>query len=180
MKKILLAVILLALVVTVSYVKSLRNTQSRDEAYREGKTEAARQLSDYELQVDSLRLAIGEKEVGFADSMVRTQAGYQSEVDSLADAVASRDKRIDELKTELSQTSKPKPKSTSRKVSDSISKEHERILSYYKKRFKNLPTDLTDYEKRVAINEIREETAQKYAITLAEFKSLRKKYKLNY
>jgi hypothetical protein len=180
MKKILLAVTLLALVVTVSYVKSVRNTKSRTEAYREGKTETARQLFDYELRVDSLRLAMGEKEVSFADSMVKTQAGHESEVDSLADEVASRDKRIDELNTRLSQTSKPEPNSTSRKVSDSVSKEHEQILSYYQKRYKDLPADLTDYEKKVAVNEIREDTARKYAITLAEFKSLREKYKVNY
>lgn len=178
MKKILLAVLLLALVVTVSYIKSVRNAESRDTAYREGKTQAATQLSDYEHQVDSLRLALGKKEVAFADSMVRTRADYQSEVDSLSDVVATRDKRIWDLKSQLSKTSKPKP--TSRKVSNSVSKKHEQILSYYKKRHKSLPTDLTDYEKKVAVNEIREETARKYTITLAELKSLREKHKLNY
>jgi type II secretory pathway pseudopilin PulG len=178
MKKVLLAVILLALVLAVSYIKSVRNSESRGEAYREGKAESARQLSDYELQMDSMRQAMGEKELAFADSMMRAQVGYKSEIDSLDDLVIARNKRIWDLKSQLSKTSKPK--STSRKVSDSVSKEHERILSFYKKRYKSLPTDLTDYEKKVAINEIREETAQKYAITLAELKSLREKHKLNY
>lgn len=180
MKKILLAVILLALVVTVSYIKSVRKDEGRDTAYREGKTQSAAQLSDYEHQVDSLRLALGEKEVVFADSMVRARADYQSDMDSLSDVVDARDKRIWDLKSQLSKTSKPKPKATSRKVSSSVSKKHEQILSYYKQRYKRLPTDLTDYEKKVAVNEIREETAQKYTITLAELKSLREKHKLNY
>ena len=180
MKKILLAVILLALVIGVSYVKSVRTSDNRDSAYRDGKTEAARELADYQLQVDSLRAILGEKEVGFADSLVRTRAEYKAEIDSLTDLVAKRNKRIWDLKSQLSKATASTSKSTSRKVTSGASKKHEQILSYYKNRYKSLPTDLTDYEKKVAINEIREETARKYSITLAELKSLREKHKLNY
>ena len=40
--------------------------------------------------------------------------------------------------------------------------------------------DLSEYEHRIAVNEIREETAAKFSITVTELNKIRNKYKLSY
>jgi len=56
----------------------------------------------------------------------------------------------------------------------------EQILSYYKKRYRALPKDLSPYEKRVALAEIRDETAQKFSIPLSELDEIRTDNELDY
>jgi len=61
-----------------------------------------------------------------------------------------------------------------------IDKRHRELLAYYKKRYDTLPSNLTEYERKVAISEIRQETASKYLITIAEFNRIRELHKLNF
>jgi len=116
--------------------------------------------------------------VAFADSLVKKDISYQSRIDSLEGVVDKQQKQISSLASKT--TAKPAAtisKTTSAKTT--LSK-HEKILTYYKKRFTNLPKDLSDYEKRIAVKEIREETSLKFSISLQELKQIREKYKLTY
>ena len=54
------------------------------------------------------------------------------------------------------------------------------IAALGEKRYRNLPKDLTAYERRVALSEIREESADKFRITVAELNRIRKANKLTY
>ncbi|MEA1980558.1 MAG: hypothetical protein U9N54_06255, partial [candidate division Zixibacteria bacterium] len=69
---------------------------------------------------------------------------------------------------------------SNRIISNEINTKHQQILTYYKDRFKKLPADLSNYERRISLNEIKEETAQKFEISLVELKNIRAKYKLKY
>ncbi|MEE8575903.1 MAG: hypothetical protein V3T31_01490, partial [candidate division Zixibacteria bacterium] len=51
------------------------------------------------------------------------------------------------------------------------------ILTYYRGRCDELPKDLSAYEKRIALAEIREDTAEKFKITLDDLTTLREKNK---
>jgi len=177
MKKILLVVVLLALVVAVSYIKTAREHALRDEQYDEGFKEGVQTLDRTGKEADSLKSAIVEQQMAFTDSLVDREKNHRSQVDSLANVIDEKDKDISTLKSGASSTV------TAKEVDSASSKTisgHEEILKYYKKRFAELPGDLSEYEKRIAINEIREETSLKFAISLSELKEIRKTYKLSY
>ncbi len=178
MKKIILAAVILVLIVGLSYIKTLRDYDRSRAYYQDGKADAVQELDEYKNEADSLKFAVGEQQVAFADSLVRKDISYQSRIDSLEGVVDQQQNQISTLaaKTEtkpaaaISKTTSPKP---------TLSK-HEQILKYYKKRYTNLPKDLSDYEKRIAINEIREETSLKFSISLQELKKIRETNRLAY
>ena len=178
MKKIILAAVVLILIIGLSYIKTLRDYDRSRAFYNGGKADAAQELDDYKIEADSLKLAVGELQVVFADSLVKKDISYQSHIDSLEGVVDKQHEQISSLAAKAT----IRPATTSIKTASTkptISK-HEQILTYYKKRYTNLPKDLSDYEKRIAINEIREETSLKYSISLQELKKIREKYKLTY
>ncbi|UCD63343.1 MAG: hypothetical protein JSW34_11425 [Candidatus Zixiibacteriota bacterium] len=175
MKKILLAVLLLALVVVVSYLKTWREHERSRQYFDQGKTESLQQLTRYQKESDSLQAALAETRLAAADSLTSKDKAYRSSMDSLQDI-------IDEQSAELSKLSSNQGGRAGVKTSSSgkpLSK-HEQIISYYKKRYANLPRDLSDYERRIALNEIREETSQKFSISLEELKEIRNKFQLRY
>lgn len=175
MKKILLVILLLVLIVGLSYIKTLREHERSKTLFEEGKMTAARELDASQKEADSLKKASAEQQLAFADSLVQKDSRHRSEVDSLENLVDKLETRV----TTLSQT-KPATASVTKAPATKTLSQHEKILEYYKRRFANLPKDLSEYEKRIAINEIREETSQKFSITLAELKKIREKYKLTY
>ncbi|MCH7877932.1 MAG: hypothetical protein IH914_01280 [candidate division Zixibacteria bacterium] len=59
------------------------------------------------------------------------------------------------------------------------SKEDE-ILDYFQERLDQLPDDLTSYEKRVAIKEVRDEVLEVFKITLSSLNKLTKNRKIKY
>jgi G3E family GTPase len=176
MKKILLIVLLLVLVVAVSYIKTVREHQRSEAFYDDGKMAAARDVDAYQKETDSLKKATAEQQLAFADSLVQKDTRHRSEVDSLENVVDQLEQKVNTLSQDKSSTTATVTKKPTTKT---LSK-HEKILDYYKRRFANLPKDLSEYEKRIAINEIREETSQKFSISLSELKKIREKYKLTY
>jgi hypothetical protein len=175
MKKVLLALLLLVLIVAVSYVKTIRENQRSEAYYDEGKMEAARDADKRQQEADSLRFAMAEQQLTLTDSLLKKDVTYRSIIDSLENVVDQQQKTISSKSPELTPAIQRVKQSSEMTVS-----KHEQIVKYYKRRFANLPKDLSDYEKRIAINEIREETSQKFSISLQELKKIREKYKLAY
>ena len=174
MKKITLAVVLLLLIVGVSYLQVSRQDNREKALYQDGFQTGAEKANRLAVEVDSLRQVVDSQEVAFSGQLRDSEQVYTGIIDSLKNAVSSREQKIASLKKETS--SLPKKTSTKSKTSD----KHTQILSYYKKRFSQLPNDLTSYEKRVAVSEIRQETAQKFSISTDELNKIRKKNNLKY
>ena len=72
------------------------------------------------------------------------------------------------------------PKLATKSSKPSTESKHREILNYYKKAVGDLPGDLSAYERRVALSEIRNDTARKFAITISQLNSLRKENNLDY
>ena len=180
-KKIIIITFLLALMVGLSYVKTLRNSAKRTEAFDKGKAVAKNELIQYKDKVDSLKIELGFKEVALADSIVKNKQYYQFYIENLETKNCILEDSIYGLSKKLAVNSKPSvSKNSNRKVTKKTNNKHQQVLAYYKDRYKKLPSDLSDYEKRIALNEIKEETAQKFKISLAELRNIRDKYKLKY
>lgn len=167
--------------VGLSYVKTLRNTNKRTEAFEKGKVVAGNELIQFKDRVDSLKIELGSKEVALADSIVKNKQFYQLYIDSLETNNSSLEDSISGLAKKLiAKVKQPVSKKSNSKIVNKTNNKHQKILSYYKDRYKKLPSDLSDYERRIALNEIKEETAQKFKISLAELRNLRNKFKLKY
>ena len=182
MKKALLAILLLGLVLAVSYVKTYREDQKRSEAAREIADSASRELEELSSSVDSLRTVVGESRTAYEDSIRKLNEYHTQETDSLKQALLANDKEIKQLaetvKTETSNTRKSEEIASAQKTDSSDF--HHRVLLYYKKRFKDLPADLSSYERRVALSEIRGETARRFSISVKELNRLRADQKLSF
>ncbi len=180
-KKIIIITFLLALMIGLSYIKTLRNSAKRTEAFEKGKAVAGNELVQFKDKVDSLRIELGSKEVALADSIIKNKLQYQIYIDSLENSNTTLKDSIDSLsKILVSKTKSLNDSNSNRIISNEINNKHQQVLVYYKDRYKKLPSDLSDYEKRIALNEIKEETAQKFKISLAELRDIRDKYKLKY
>ena len=177
MKKLLLGLSLIAVLVGVSYVKSIRGQSAKQEAHRQGVRESSIDLSVEQQRVDSLRQVITFRELEFADSMTAQQIKSAVIIDSLEDISRDQTARISDLQSKLQTTQKTA--SAKAKSDDSAARER-KILDYYKGRYARLPGDLTEYEMRVALNEIRDETAKKFSITTGQLKTIRASHGLSY
>jgi len=181
-KKVLLAILLLGLVLAVSYVKTYREDQKRTEAVQEIADSTGRELQGLSSSVDSLKTVVGESRTAYEDSIQKLNEYHALETDSLKQALSASDEEIKQLaetvKTATSNTRK------SEKIASAPKKDssdfHHRVLLYYKKRFKDLPADLSRYEKRVALSEIRDETARRFSISVKELNRLRADQKLSF
>jgi len=174
MKKVLLVVLLLMLIGAVSYLKTAREHSLREEQFTEGFKEGVQTQDRNAREADSLKTVMVEQQRTFTDSLVTMEKTHRAQVDSLAGIIDDKDETLNSLTSNKTTAQKVDP------ASNGVISKHEEILRYYKKRFAELPNDLSEYEKRIAANEIREETSQKFAISLGELKEIRKKYKLSY
>ena len=170
MRKLVLVIVLAALLFGVSYYKNSRDQQQEQTAYAQGLDEGLRQISDNNQAIDSIeRLLTAER--ARVDSIAGLSTDFILERDSLAALIVSREATISRLrdlnnKLEAKITTKPPENPEAR------------IVAYYNQRFQSLPADLSDYERKVAVSEIRTETAQKFKISAAELERIRKKFNL--
>jgi len=104
----------------------------------------------------SLQQYIGHQNVTLAESLTIQQKAYLKELDSMANMVDRKHAKITELNRKLKQASKKKSTALSTRTK---SDKHQELLAYYKKRYESLPGDLTSYVRKVALTEIRQETA---------------------
>lgn len=180
-RKILIAFVLLLLLSVVSYVKTVREEAKLDKKVADSQNESSKVMANYEQDIDSLSNLLNEKTIAYSDSLFEKEKVSQQRIDSLVTVIAGQEKTINSLDKDLSSTKQKLAKKQTTKSSSSgkLSK-HEQVYRYYKNRYSALPKDLSEYEKKVAVNEIREETAKKYSISLQELQKIRNRYNLNY
>ncbi|MBU0984739.1 MAG: hypothetical protein KKA42_12755 [candidate division Zixibacteria bacterium] len=178
-KKILLAVLLLVLLAGVSYVKIMRDEARTDNLYRQGYQKGQETAQAGQADSDSAAEVLAVQMQGaLEDSLWALRAQYQAELDSLTSVVGAKNGRIAWLQKELSAARNQPAASQVTATRADNSDRHKEIVQYYKASIKDLPSDLTEYERRIALSEIRTETAQKYAITVAQLNDIRKDYNL--
>ena len=177
MKKFSLAIILLVLILAVSYFKAFRDRGKIDDSFESGRKSSEMKALALAGDIDSLQQYIGQQNVTLAESLTIQQKAYLKELDSIANVVESKDVKINELKQKLKESSVKKSASLSIKPK---SDKHQELLAYYKKQFESLPGDLTNYERKVATTEIRQETARKYSMSIADLNKIREKYNIDY
>ena len=177
MKKFSLAIVLLVLILAVSYFKAVRDRGKIDNSFESGRKSSEMKALALAGDVDSLRQYIGQQNVTLAESLTIQQKAYVRELDSVANVIDSKDVKISELNQKLKMASVKKSGPLSVKPK---SDRHKELLAYYKKRFESLPGDLSNYERKVATSEIRQETARKYSISITDLNKIRVKNKIDY
>ncbi len=177
MKKIVLALLLLTIVVAVSLIKTYRGRVQEAAIRNQTRSQMAGQVADLQRSVDSVVGIAGERESQLIDSLARLDQKHSWERDLLQMALDAQ--RVERDK-QLAQHPSNKPTNTTTSASKREADRHRQILEYYKKRYAELPSDLSDYEKDVARREIREESAMKFSISLIELDRIREKHNLNY
>lgn len=175
MKKAVWAIVLLAVVIGVGYLSALRNQSAEKSSYQEGYAKGLGELSSVKKEADSLRMVIQKQELESSDTLKAFKERYTVQNDSLRRQLAVKDSLLASSKrgrtaAQPTKTVKNPPKPSVGKA-DELS--HAQILDYYKRRLGQLPGDLSDYERKVAVNEIREETAKKFSISVADLDKIR-------
>jgi hypothetical protein len=177
MKKLLVALLFLAAVVAVSYFKVLRQENRNARAYDTGYSEGSGELDRVRTQADSLGgLVIGYRGA-LKDSLAARDSLNLRERDSLTKIIATQEESLKTLATKQAAASRSTSSAT-KKVDPA--KRQKEILAYYKKRYEKLPDDLSPYERRVALTEIKKETAQQFSISVSDLDKIREKNKLQY
>ncbi len=179
MKKLLLGIVLLAALIGVVYLKTQRADQQRARLTEEGFQAGLVDGEEARAKVDSLTALVSQKDSALAESVAVREELWAGEIDSLNHQIESREEQIVDLSNQLTSqgsTSQVVVKNTSQ----TPDKKHLEILSYYKKAVNDLPGDLSAYERRIALSEIRNETAKKFTITVSQLNSLRKDNNLDY
>jgi hypothetical protein len=188
MKKVILGILLLAALVAISYVKIYRDRQHLTQSRQEGVAEGQADLAVRVQQVDSLSALVEQNGQEMAESLTARDIQQAALTDSLRTTLDEQCSEIESLKRQVQKTkTQPSKKAAApaRKAADSGSDStakaaHKDILSYYTEQVDKLPKDLSDYERRVALREVREETARKFAITAERLDEIRKQYSLDY
>lgn len=187
MKKLLLGILLLAALLAITYLKSVRDSERQAEAFLEGREAGVRLTQEDQADLDSLsdllnqeRTTLTEYRTALADSLVERDLLYSQTVDSLMT-------RIESLQSEIAQLGERALADNSASGDSGVSQEdtsskasHTSILNHYRLAMSKLPADLSAYEHRVAVNEVRFETATKFDITVNRLNKIREIYKLDY
>ena len=186
MKKIILAVVLLGVLLGIVFVKTNREQSQVDEAFRQGVAKGQLEVTAYQKRIESLHVSTEQFKIAWSDSVRFRDSILAHDRDSFSRIILAQTDRIKELskKNRSAVKSAPKTNPTTAAVpkTDSVvpTNRHAQILAYYKNRYKELPGDLSVYEKKAALSEIRQDTATKFAISLVELSEIRKTYKLEY
>jgi hypothetical protein len=184
MKKLLLGVVLLAALVGISYLKTTLDSERAAEAFIDGHRTGTKSAQAALPDTDSMsgafeqeRRALVEKNEVLADSLAAREQEHAQVVDSLSDRVASQQEQIDKLKKKVASApsaSSPKPTRTTTAGST-----ESQIVNHYKLAVAKLPSDLSAYEYRVALAEVKTETAEKFKITVDRLDEIRKAHNLD-
>jgi len=182
--KAVVAVVLLVVIVGLTWMNYQRGQDKVIAGQNEVRKQSSKQIAAITLHADSLTTLLGAQQTAFGDSLIRKDSKYLAKIDSLEEAIEAREKLVADLKLAVKSKSKPTQTASVPKkqpaVSDATLKQHLEILSYYQNRFKTLPTDLSEYERKVAVKEIRQETMDKFAITAVQLDRIRSDNNLSY
>jgi hypothetical protein len=180
MKKTILGIFLLMALVAISYFQFTRESEQRKRAYRKGYHVGADSVQVAQPDFDSLagllareRQALAEFQTMMADSLCQLDMQRLYSVDSLERLINKQDLDVSRLKQQASAKKSPSKTQQAVGTPEANGPSHEEILGYYKKAMSKLPSDLTDYEFRVSVDEIRAETAAKFSITVERLNQIR-------
>jgi len=180
-KKALIALALLIIIFGVNYFQSVRHADDNKNAYRQGFVKGIEKTSALEQSMEAANDSLEFTKRTLSDSLSEVSKVFSRGIDSLGEVIMSKDQTIDSLARLAVQYKKSASKQAARKPEPTASEnKHAQILGFYKQRFESLPKDLSVYENKVAVSEIRDETAQKFAITLSELDKIRDQHKLSY
>jgi hypothetical protein len=180
MYRIVGAFCLALVVVGVIYLTQNRARDRQTQSYSEGVKKGASETVTQKRRSDSLAAVWEAERKAYRDSLSLVRAQSDSVVDSLSIRLAQQDQQIQKFAAELKKRPKAKAVTTAAAGTQAPNSRHQEILTYYKKRYETLPKDLSEYEMRVALTEIREETATKYSISLSELETIRRKSGLTF
>ncbi len=110
MKRLFIAAVLLLVVVTVTYIKSVRGTDQRREAFEHGKDYSGKQLVMLQQDVDSLKALLKLQEEAFADSLAERDGLYRAEISRLVgflDSVVAHPKQRPKAKIQTNPNLSP-------------------------------------------------------------------------
>ena len=172
--------LLLALLAGVSYLKVKRDQSGSADAFEKGKQSSESENLASKAAADSLADLLKQTQLAWSDSVETQSKRSQGIRDSLLAEIAGRDSTLAAIAGENETlAAKPEPGASATAESSSPKRQHE-ILAHYKQMVKQLPSDLSNYERRVALKEIRHETARKFSISTSQLDSLRKDNNLNF
>jgi hypothetical protein len=177
MKKLLVALLLLAVVVAVSYLKVLRQDNRTAQAHDTGYSEGSGELDRVRTQADSLEGLVTDYREALEDSLTTRDSLTLWQRDSLSAIIAAQE---DSLKTLAAKQATANRNTSATKKKVDPAKRQQEILAYYKRRYEKLPDDLSPYERRVALTEIKKETARQFSISVSDLDKIREKNKLPY
>ena len=187
MKKVLLSVLLLLALVAISYFQATRESEQRTRSYRRGQRAGADSVQAAQPDFDSVadlllreRRALAEYLSLMSDSVAQLDSVYQYSVDSLTGVIGRQSADLSRLRKQSSGGKTPSKAQQAAKAPGSAGPSHEEILSHYKRVMSKLPSDLTDYEYRVAVDEIRTETAAKFSISVEKLNQIRADHSLDF
>lgn len=181
--RIALAIILVGVLVGLVIFKTGRDQSQIDEAFRQGVAKAQVEVSAYQKRVESLRVSTDQTRLAWGDSLRRHDSLFRAYRDSVNSVIIAQADQIKQLKKKSPSTTKSGATASTPKTKNgtgTVSTKHLEILTYYKNRYKSLPSDLSLYERKAALNEIRQETTTKFAITPTELDQIRKANQIDY
>ena len=175
-KKITLLLVLLAVLVAVSYYKTTTQDARVETAYNDGKADAVEQIGDLKNTNDSLSSKLRVRDDELAETRTALDTIRIAQTDSLTNLIETKDKELAEF-ANVKDSQESKAIATK---SDTTSNRHREILAHYKKLYKGLPRDLSAYERRITLSEIRQESASKFQISVADLNKIRNANNLGY
>ena len=186
MKKILIGLFLLVALVVVSYLKIMRDSEREAQAFIDGHETASRTAELVKTNTDSLEKLIDEKAAevielrsSLSDALVERDERYVQTVDSLSAIIKAGQQEIAGLEKQVVAGRQTARKSPSKQKTAS-GPSHNQILQHYKLAVAKLPADLSAYEYRVAVTEVKSETAAKFGITVVRLDEIRDANNLEY
>lgn len=177
MRRLLLALLFIALIVGIAYVKDRRDSESRQEVYAEGLHEGRKSGEEERRLLDSLQDRVRDVEQALTDSTARQAEAFADRFDSLTLELARRDSMLEDSGQKAGGPASGTPTVDSLEI---VRQRELTILAHYKQLYLALPADLSAYEKRVALDEIRQKTAMKYNVSLTELNRLRDRHNISY
>jgi hypothetical protein len=171
MKKLALALILLVALIGISYVNSTRSEAKLKKQFTEGFESGSKDTKTAIQRADSVAQEMELTKGRYRDSLVSLTTLSQVESDSLEMVIDQKDHEIAGLKEKAKAARSQKTTAKSASVQSSL--KHSQVLDYYKRRLNELPKDLSEYERKIALSEVRDETAKKFSITVGELDKLR-------
>lgn len=167
MKRFVLSILLLAVIVAASWAKTLWDERRAEERFRRDSADLVKERDNLAQIVDSLTIALGSTRDSLEWMIVKQRETLAFERDSLRHFISELQSQVVRLSGELDKADRQLMAVEAKYKKKSPGIDHRRILAFYTQRHQKLPTDLTAYEQRVALDEIKQLTAKKFSISVA-------------